>query len=102
VVIAGQVSRTPQVRRSPAGIPIARFVLQHRSHQRAAGRDREAICSLQVVASGPALQGSIAELDIGTAIRVSGFLSRADNRQGEYRLVVHADTLEILQDASSE
>jgi len=96
-VIAGQVSRAPQVRRSPAGVPIARFVLQHRSRQRAAGREREAVCSLQVVASGSALEGAVAELAVGTAVRVSGFLSRADNRQGEYRLVVHADTLEILQ-----
>jgi len=102
LVIAGQVSRAPQLRRSPAGIPIARFVIHHRSRQRAAGRERDAVCTIQVVASGPALQAQIGRLAVGSEVRVTGFISRADNRQGEHRLVVHADALEILHSGTAD
>lgn len=98
----GQVNHAPQVRRSPAGVPIARFVIHHRSRQRAAGREREAVCSIQIVASGPSLQAQIGQLAIGTEVRVTGFVSRADNRQGEHRLVVHADALEILHSGAAD
>ena len=90
VILGGVVSRIDATRYSPAGVPIARFILEHRSAQREAGRPREARCRLAVLACGEALQPPIARLQIGGAVRVEGFLARADNRRGEARLVLHA------------
>lgn len=94
--IAGIVGSDPEVRYSPAGIPIARFTLKHESQQQEAGLTRQVVCNIGVVASGEALQQSVKQLETGSGIRVSGFLARANNRQGEYRLILHADEIARL------
>ncbi len=96
VVLAGEVLEAPETRRSPAGIPIARFALRHHSRQQEAGMNREVHCTITVIAAGEALQGGVKQLDGGSQVKVRGFLSRADNRRGEYRLVIHAEALEPL------
>ncbi len=97
VVMAGEVLKEPETRRSPAGIPIARFALKHYSRRQEAGMNREVHCTITVIAAGEGLQGRVKQLHGGDQVKVSGFLSRADNRQGEYRLVIHAETLEPLE-----
>ncbi len=96
VVLGGQVVRTDATRYSPAGIPIRRFVLEHRSAQREAGQPREARCRLLVMVCGHDLQPLVADLQPGTNVQVTGFLSRADNRLGETRLVLHATQIEPM------
>lgn len=94
--IAGIVGNSPQIRYSPAGIPIARFTLKHQSQQSEAGMNRQVICNIGVVASGEALQQAVKQLETGEGVRVTGFLARANNRQGENRLILHADSIEQI------
>jgi primosomal replication protein N len=96
VVIAGQVASASQIRYSPAGLPISHFVLEHRSQQVEASIPREAHCRIQVLACGKPLAQNAQVLTPGTLVRVRGFLSRANHRYGETRLVVHAERIEIL------
>jgi primosomal replication protein N len=96
LVIAGQVAGTHSIRYSPAGLPIARFVLEHHSRQVEAALPREARCRLQVLAAGDGLVQRARQLVPGTLVRVRGFLCRADYRYGENRLVLHAEHIEIL------
>ena len=94
--IAGVVGNSPETRFTPAGIPIARFTLKHQSLQSEAGMQRQVICNIGVVASGEALQQSVQQLQTGEGVRVSGFLARANNRQGENRLILHAEQIECI------
>jgi primosomal replication protein N len=96
LIIAGSVCRGPETRFSPAGIPITRFTLEHRSQQWEAGVPREVGCRLAVMVVGARLQSSVAALALNGAVRVSGFLSRAGSRTAETQLVLHADSIEIL------
>lgn len=96
LVITGVVGNEPETRYSPAGIAIARFTLKHQSQQSEAGMKRLVICSIGVIASGNELQQTVQQLKTGEGIRVSGFLARANNRQGENRLILHAQQIERL------
>ena len=80
-MIAGCVVGPCEIRTSPAGVPIGRFLLEHRSSQMEAGLAREVYCRIPVVACG-------------APVRVHGFVGRANNREGEYRLVLHAAQIE--------
>lgn len=96
LVIAGVVCKAPETRCSPAGIPITRFILEHRSRQQEADMARTAYCQLRVYASGEALQPLVRRLTQGARVRVQGFLCRADNRRGADWLVLHAQRIEPL------
>ena len=94
VVLAGVIKQTPQTRHTPAGIPVSRFTLVHQSIQQEAGMQRQANCQIAVVASGQALAAVTMHLQAGEAVKVSGFLARANHRDGEYRMVLHAQMIE--------
>jgi primosomal replication protein N len=96
LTISGTLGNTPETRYSPAGIPITRFTLRHESIQQEAGMQRQAICNIGVIASGAELMNMTGSLLSGQQLRVSGFLSRANNRQGENRLILHAERIETL------
>ena len=98
VILAGLVSRTPETRTSPAGIPISRFGLEHQSRQREAGAERSAQCWIRVVASGRELQAAVAQLIKGSPIRVTGFLARRGHRDPDTQLELHAQHIEHLQE----
>ena len=102
LIIAGQVAGGCETRQSPVGVPISRFLLEHHSGQVEAGVSREARCRIPVVACGEALAGIAGSLATGTRLRVRGFISRANYREGEYRLVLHAARIEMLDHESSE
>jgi primosomal replication protein N len=90
LVFAGQLHKVAELRTTPAGIPIARFVLAHRSRRSEAGQLREVECRLTVVASGEALTRGLEKLPAGTWMRVTGFLSRAGYRAPDTRVELHA------------
>ncbi len=102
LIIVGQLVGTRETRTSPAGVPINRFLLEHHSEQREAGLPREACCRIPVMACGDALARIASQLAPGARIRVRGFVSRANHREGEYRLVLHAAHIDILATESSE
>lgn len=96
VILAGEVSRAPETRTSPAGVRISRFGLEHRSRQTEAGGERNAQCWIRVVASGPALQAAVARLEKGSLVRVTGFLARRGHRDPDTQLELHAQRIENL------
>jgi primosomal replication protein N len=90
LVLTGQLRRAAEVRTTPAGIPIARFVLVHRSRRKESGRMRDVECRIMVVASGAGLAKAIAGYPAGSWCRVRGFLSRAGYRAPDMRVELHA------------
>jgi len=102
LVLAGCVTTPCQTRYSPAGLPITRFTLEHRSVQTEAAIPREVRCRIQVLAGGTTLAKIAARLAPGNVVRVRGFVSRANHRQGEARLVLHAEHIEVLATTVTE
>ena len=97
LVIAGQLHKVAEMRTTPAGIPIARFVLAHRSRQVEAGQMREVECRLTVVASGKTLAGMVQELPAGSPVKVTGFVSRAGYRAPDTRVELHALDIQTVE-----
>ena len=93
-MLTGTVCKAPETRYSPAGIPLTRFTLEHHSLQTEAGMERAAKCRIVVMAAGRELKDQIESVEAGHVVTVTGFISRADNRQGEPRLVLHAQQIQ--------
>jgi primosomal replication protein N len=84
LVIDGVLSHTQPLRYSPAGVPIAEAVLEHRSTTAAA---RQVVCELAVQASGP-LAGQMAGLAAGTQVKLEGALNRRSVNSRQLILIV--------------
>lgn len=97
VVLTGRVLGQIDHRVTPAGIPISRFTLDHRSLQLEAGMRREAMLRLPVVASGDGLAEVVRELEDGSTVSVTGFLARSSHRHGEHRITLHAQGIETIE-----
>ncbi len=95
-MLTGTVCKTPETRYNPAGIPLTRFSLEHRSRQTEAGLDREAYCRIVVIATGEGLSIKAKVLTEGQSVRVAGFIARADSRQGQAKIVLHAQSIQAL------
>ncbi len=102
LIIDGQLAGSCEIRTSPAGVMISRFLLEHHSGQMEAGVAREAYCRIPVMACGEGFARAVGRLSQGTPVRVRGFISRANSCKGEYRLVLHAAHIDILDIESSE
>lgn len=96
VVLTGRVLGRIEQRVTPAGIPISRFTLDHRSTQTEVGMRREAALRLPVVAAGDALAERLRGGGAGAALRVSGFLARSSHRHAEHRITLHAQDIEQI------
>ncbi len=94
LVLEGFVLKTPKMTQSPAGIAHCHFVLEHQSQQTEADLPRRAYVRIGVVASGGASQQFA--LFQGSHIRVSGFISRHESRDGTGKLVLHAQNIERI------
>jgi primosomal replication protein N len=97
LVITGQLHKVAELRTTPAGIVIARFVLAHHSRQEEAGQVREVECRLTVVASGEPLAGKVQALPAGSWLKVTGFLSRAGYRAPDTRIELHALNIQAVE-----
>jgi primosomal replication protein N len=97
LVITGQLHKVAELRTTPAGIPIARFVLAHQSRRAEAGQVREVECRLSVVASGKQLASAVKTLPAGTWLMVTGFLSRAGYRAPDTRIELHALDIQTVK-----
>lgn len=96
LIIVGEVVGPCQTRTSPAGIAISHFLLEHRSGQIEAGFAREVHCRIPVVACGEPVAETVRGLPPRARVRVRGFIGRANNREGEYRLVLHAAHIDLV------
>ena len=102
LIITGQLAGACEICISPSGVTISRFLLEHHSGQVEAGVARDAYCRLPVIACGEGFARAVGQLPQGATIRVRGFISRANSREGEYRLVLHAAHIDILDTESSK
>ena len=102
LIIAGQITGICETRTSPAGVLISRFLLEHESGQVEAGLPRQARCRIPVIACGPELARIAGRLPSGASVRVQGFVSRVNYREGEHRLALHAARIDLLNIESSE
>ena len=93
-MLAGTICKAPETRHTPAGIPLTRFTIEHRSCQQEADMEREAYCKIIVIAAGKKMAKQVECLSEGLSVVVSGFISRADNRQGSAKIVLHAQQIQ--------
>lgn len=96
VVIVGSLTQAPRYRKSPSGIEHCQFWLQHRSQQVEAELTRPVQCFIGVVASGKQFTKQLLPLEMGLNVRVSGFLQTQRGRNGESKLILHAQHIELL------
>ena len=94
LILTGEVISEPKTRKSPAGITMTRFTLDHQSIQQEAGTDRKVACRIIVTACGDVLQHVITK---GARIEVDGFLSYESRQQMETRLIIHAQHIKELK-----
>lgn len=73
------------------------FSLEHQSTQIEAGLPRNAFVAIQVVLSGDIAQQYAQQLQAGNSIRVTGFLTRHESKDGVAKLVLHAQQIERTQ-----
>ena len=88
LVISGALIQVDPVRYSPAGVPIAEAVIQHRSSQSVAMQARQVECELTIQASGP-LAGQLAQLATGTQIKLEGALNRRSVNSRQLILILN-------------
>lgn len=93
IELVGNIAKGPIRKKSPAGIPHCYFVIEHRSIQQEAGYPRQVYCRLSVVISGLKSQSQTEHLVLGSNIKVSGFLAYQTSRNGENKLVLHAENI---------
>jgi primosomal replication protein N len=98
IALAGRLLGTVHLRRSPAGIPIARFTLEHSSAQQEVGRVRQQSFRVGVRATGEELCKQLCRLSPGDVVRVFGYLARSEQATDDYRLLICARTLAVFAD----
>ena len=98
VVLDGQLLEPAQLRRSPAGVPIARFMLAHDSVRVEHATGRRVTLRVGVRAVGETLAAAVQAVPPGTALRVTGHLARPRLREGDSTLIIVASRIERLGD----
>lgn len=95
--LSGLLVKAPQLRYSPAGVPIGRLWIEHRSNQPEGGRERAVALRLEVRLTGAALCRGLEKLEPGQPLRVTGHLARPDQRSEPARLIVVAEEIELFE-----
>ncbi|QSI75867.1 MULTISPECIES: primosomal replication protein N [Niveibacterium] len=94
LVLDGVIAECGVLRRTPAGMPVLEFSLEHVSRQIEAGIEREVRCEVSVLALGDAALSAQARRP-GDKVTLTGFLAaRSARHKG---LVMHVNTIEILE-----
>ena len=96
LVLFGHVCKPPIRKVSPSGIPHCQFVLEHRSQQMEAGLSRQAWCRMPVIVSGHPSQAFTHSITVGMQLRVQGFISCHQGRNGLSKVVLHAEQIELI------
>jgi len=95
--LTGIIIEVNPPRYSPAGIPHWRWLLEHRSKQQEAGRQRQIICQIAVQLSGVAFTEICSQIMLGTRVNIQGFLARSSYRGLPTQLVFHGQTVKIVE-----
>lgn len=96
LVLVGTVVKAAKLSTSLAGIHHCQFSIEHRSMQMEAEMNRQAFVRMQVVATGEWSQNLTRELTEGNVIKVVGFINRHESRNGNPKLVLHAQQIEMI------
>lgn len=97
VRLTGVLVEPAAVRHSPAGVPIARCLLEHESEQVEAGGRRPIRLRVGVRAAGEDTATVLAGLPAGSSVRVTGFLVRSRQRGVETDpIIISASRIERL------
>lgn len=91
LAISGQVTQIDDLRYTPAGLPLLRFVISHVSQDVEAGLKRKVECEIKAVAIGDLAKISI---QLGTKLRALGFLAKRSAKSTQ--LVLHIKNLELI------
>ena len=96
--VSGIVSRLPESRKTPAGIALCRFTLEHQSQQVEAGMSREASFRIEVICAGNILARQAEQLMIDQHVTVEGFITRENYRDADRKLALHAQTINLMDE----
>jgi primosomal replication protein N len=94
LTLFGTITRSKQMS-SPSGINHTIITLEHKSQKYDADLLRNVYCLIQVVLSGPRFNSVADKLKAGVHVEVEGFLSLQQGRNGQNRLVLHAENVEL-------
>nr|WP_283164293.1 primosomal replication protein N [Shewanella corallii] len=94
MVLSGHILRSRQFD-SPAGIAHCVLTIEHRSQRFEADMLRNVYCQIQVVLSGDRFKGVTDKLKTGVEVEVEGFIALQQSRNGQNRLIVHAENVEL-------
>ncbi len=94
LVLSGTIIRSRSFT-SPAGIAHCVLTLEHKSQVYEAEMLRNVYCQIQVVLSGERFESITDKLKIGVNIEVRGFIAQQQGRNGQNRLVLHAENVEL-------
>jgi len=97
LVIAGRLAGRPELRVSPAGVPIVTFGLAHESEQPEAEGKRSVRFVVRVRAAGKDTCERLMGLSAGTAVTVYGYLAPSPPRFNDHKLVISARRIEIRE-----
>ena len=92
VVVCGRLIELDILRHTPAGVPILKFRIEHRSEQAEAGHRRKVNCEVAAVAFEREAR-LLASAALGSTLTVSGFLDRKGRSRNQ--LVLHATQIEF-------
>lgn len=93
VIVGGVVVKLYEVRHTPAGIPITRFVLEHQSEQSEADLKRNIRCQVFIIVSGKNLHRILKNLEVGQQITVEGYLNQISFKGSNPQLCVNAEII---------
>jgi len=97
VVLSGRIVEREPLRYTPAGLPLVRLRIEHRSRALEAGLEREVQCTVDAVAVGE-VAVQLPEAEVSGPITVRGFLCRGSLR--DERLVLHLEAIRRDDDES--
>ena len=86
VALSGQITELDDLRHTPAGLPIIRFVIAHVSDQVEGGHERRVECEVSALAVAETAQ-TLARMAVGDLLEVEGFLARKS--RNSMQLVLH-------------
>ncbi|MGL4474033.1 MAG: primosomal replication protein N [Shewanella sp.] len=92
--MSGSIVRSRQFD-SPAGISHWVLTLEHKSQRYQAEMLRNVYCQIQVILSGERFLSVADKLKAGVEIEVQGFINLQQSRNGQNRLVLHAENVEL-------
>ncbi|HYA20838.1 MAG TPA: primosomal replication protein N [Burkholderiales bacterium] len=92
VELCGKIVEITPLRYTPAGVAVLSFHLAHSSSQMHGGRKRNVECEIQALALDEVAKIA-ANLQVGTPVRLSGFL--AVKSKDSMQLVLHVNRVEL-------